>query len=352
MAVSDPITALEYNNIRGIISPIIGPTTTGYGRTLTSNTVTASSDRVTAQQQLDLFLDLQSGYVHQVGSVNTTIVPADFASATTIDFQDITDFNTIANSVASFNHTATDFPSANFTTDLLRTSGGASCSSVRSTAWGTGGTATINHQVTLNFGNNAAFLQFLKSGGEVRFDASLTGGTSGTANTKDWDWARILSAMGTIRFGRVGSNWRTESLSPGTGTGTLLSSIATGTPTTLIYSKQGGGVTGGASGTVPVTQIYDDNFYYIYAGTNAALASATSLIFNIQFVDGDTGTGGQSEGINDPVDEQVTGNVTSNVYTYTADSEFVIGGTTYTAIRWQYPGQARYAPIGTINSSL
>lgn len=357
MAANDPITALEYNNIRTALAPIVGTASTGYGRTLVSTTVVGGStpgvsDRVTALQQRDLFLDLQACHVHQYGSVNPAIVPADFAADTTIDFNDITEFNTILNQTQSFNHVTTDFPSANFTTDLLRTSGNISCSSSRTTAWGTGANATINHQVTVDFGNNDSFRYFLNAGGEIRFDASLTGGTSGTANTKDWDWARILSAMGTIRFGRVGSNWRTESISPGTGTGTLLTTIAAGSPTTLIFSKQGGGVTGGATGTVPVTQIYDDNYYYIRAGTNAAFASATALIFNIQFVDGDLGTGGQSEGVNDPIDEQVTGTTTSNVYTYTPDSDFVVDTITYTAVRWQYPGQSRFAPIGTINSAL
>lgn len=357
MAINDPITALEYNNIRGIVSPIVGTAATGYGRTMTSSTVVGGStvgvsDTVTAQQQEDLFLDLQACHVHQYGSINGAIAIGGVAAGTTIEWQDVVDFNTIASATSSFNHVTTDFPSANFTTDLLRTSGGASCSSSRSTAWGTGASSTINHQVTIDFGNNTKFRNFINAGGEIRFDASLTGGTSGTANTKDWDWARILSAMGTIRFGRKGSNWRTEAISPGTGTGTLIATLATGTPTTLIFSKQGGGVTGGAPGTVPVTQIYDDNFYYIYAATNAAFASATALIFNIQFVDGDTGTGGQNEGVADPIDEQVTGTVTSNVYTYSPDSDFTIGATTYTAVRWQYPGQSRYAPIGTINSNL
>lgn len=356
MAANDPITALEYNNIRSIVSPIVSNVSTGYGRIMTSSTVVGgstvgTSDTVTSQQQFNLFLDLQSAHVHQYGSINSAIATADFASDTEIEFQDITDLNTIANAISSFNHVSTDFPSANFTTDLLRTSGNSSCSSSRSTAWGTGGTTTINHQVTVDFGNHNSFLYFLNAGGEIRFDASLTGGSSGTANTKDWDWARILSAMGTIRFGRVGTNWRTESVS-GTGTGTLLSSISAGSAATLIFSKQGGGVTGGAGGTVPVTQIYDDNFYYIYAGTNSTFGNATGLIFNIQFVDGDTGTGGQSEGVNDPVDEQVTGTTTSNVYTYTPDSDFTVNATNYEAIRWVYPGSSRYSPIGTINSSL
>ena len=365
MAANDPITALEYNNIRGIMSPIVGTASTGYGRTLLSNNVVGGStpgvsDRVTAQQQEDLFLDIQAGYVHQNAAINGALTLGDLAADTLVEWQDIVDFNTMANDLTTFNHVTTDFPSANFTTDLLRTSGGASCSSSRSTAWGTGATASINHQVTIEFGTNAAFRHFLNAGGEIRFDASLTGGTSATANTKDWDWAQILSAMGTIRFGLVGTNWRTESVG-GTGTGSLIAqaSLASGgSPTTLIFTKQGGVTVGNPGiGDPTGTTIYDDNEYTIRAGLNSAFASATQLIFNIVFNDADTGTGGQDgypgeTEIGTPIDEPVGGTTTSNVYTYSPDSEFTIGVTTYTAIRWQYPGQSRYAPIGTINSNL
>ncbi len=363
MAALDPITALEYNNIRQSIATKVGDfgtwtehsiptstTTSGYGRDFVSNIVTGGStvgvsDKVTQQQMFDLYLDLQAGYVHQFGAQNSTILPAGFAQGTAVEFDDITDFNTIANAVNAFNHLSTDFDSSSFTTNLLRTSLGVSCSSSRSTAWGTGGSAVITHRVTVDFGTHNAFLYFLSAGGEIRFDASLTGGTSGTANTKDWDWAQILSAMGTIRFGRVGSNWRTEAISPGTGSGSLLSSIGTGTtPTTVIFTKQGG-----VSTAAPPTgtDVYDNNQYRIRASTNNAFASATQLIFQIEFDDADTGSGFQEEigELGTPIDEPVGGTTTSNVYTYTPSSNFVIAGVTYSAIQ-------RPAPNGTVNSAL
>lgn len=363
MAALDPITALEYNNIRQSIANRVGdfttwtehsiPTSTstsGYGRNFVSNIVTGGStvgvsDKVTRQQMFDLYLDLQAGYVHQFGSQNSTILPAGFAQGTTVEFQDITDFNTIANAVNAFNHLSTDFDSSSFTTNLLRTSGGVSCSSSRNTAWGTGASTVITHRVTVNFGTHNAFLYFLRAGGEIRFDASLTGGTSSTANTKDWDWAQILSSMGTIRFGRVGTNWRTEAISPGTGTGSLLASISTGTtPSTVIFTKQGG-VSTAPSPTG--TSVYDNNQYRIKASTNNAFTSATQLIFQIEFDDADAGSGGQAEPgqVGTPIDESVGGTTTSNVYTYTPSSDFVISSTTYPAI--QLP-----APTGTVNAAL
>ena len=368
MPALDPITALEYNNIRQSIAARVGnfavwtqhglttsTTTSGYGKSFSSSIVTGGgavgvSDSVTQQQMFDLFLDIQSGYVHQFGSVNTTVVPADFAAQTdSVDYQDITDFTTMANALLAFNLATTEFPSSSFDTDLLRTSGATSCSSTRTNAWGSASNlpSTIIHRVTVDFGTHNNFLYFLTAGGEIRFDANLSSGTSGTANTKDWDWARILAAMGTIRFGRKNGNWRIESVSPGTGTGSLIATISTGTsPTTVIFEKQGGGVSGGNTGSVPVTSIYANNYYRVKASTNNAFATATQLIFQIEFDDGDTGTGGQVENyLPGAIDEGVTGTVISNVRTYTPSSDFVISSTTYNAI-------SQVPPVGSINAAL
>lgn len=379
-ATGQPITALEYNNIRGSIAAKLGDfntwnehglststTTSGYGRNFTSNLVVGGStpgvsDTVTEQQHFDLWLDLQAGHVHQFGTMNATISPTEFEGKLTypadvdipnrdlIAWPHYVDLQTTAAAVNAFNHATTDFDSSSFTTGLLRTSGGTSCSSSRdgsTNPWST----TITHRVTVNFLNHNDLLYFLSAGGEIRFDASLTGGTSGTANTKDWDWSQILAAMGTIRFGRVAGNWRTEAISPGTGTGSLLSSISTGTtPSTLIFQKQGGVTTGNPSpGDPGGTTIYDNNSYKIYASTNVTFANATALIFQIEFDDADTGTGGQQGYPGEPdvggIDENVTGLVTSNVYTYTPSSTFVYDSVTYSAI-------TQAAPNGVVNSAL
>tara|TARA_B100000902_G_scaffold29158_1_gene35016 strand:- start:2876 stop:4048 length:1173 start_codon:yes stop_codon:yes gene_type:complete len=383
-----PITALEYNNTRGSIAAKAGDfntwsehglgsstTSSGYGRNFTSNLVVGGStfgvsDSVTEQQHFDLWLDLQAAYVHQYGSQYSGIQPtsfegkltypneADYTSRDYIEWAHYSnsgsnnDLRDIATAVNAFNHASTDFDSSSFTTAILRTSGGSSCTSSRNGAtnpWG-GSPDTITHRVEINFLNHNALLYFLSAGGEIRFDASLTGGTSGTSNTKDWDWKTILSAMGTIRFGRVAGNFRTESLS-GSGTGSLLSSLSTGTsPSTLIFEKQGGVTTGNPSpGDPGGTTIYDDNAYQIYASTNTAFSSATKLIFEIRFDDADPGTGGQQGYPSEPdvggVDENVTGNITSNIYTYTPSSTFIYDSTTYAAI-------TQAAPTGSVTSSL
>ena len=110
---------------------------------------------------------------------------------------------------------------------------------------------------------------------------------------------------------------------------------------TRLFTKVGGGVSGGASGTVPVTQIYDDNEYQI----NVVAPNTSQLIFEIIFDDADTGTGGQSESNPAKVDEQVGGTVTSNLYSYRPNSSFLIGAATFPAIQ-------QAAPTGAVDSSL
>jgi hypothetical protein len=344
------IAASEYNNVRQSIAQRVGnfgvwadhsiatsTTSSGYGRNFTSGLVVGGntpgvSDTVTEQQYFDLWKDLQAAHVHIFGSVNATIDPTAFEQGVDpVDIQEITDFNTIGTAILGFNHATTDFSSTSFTTAGLLTTGAASTSSTRSTSWGGASDAVkiIRHEVSVNFSSHNALLYFLAAGGEIRFDASATGGTTGTAGTKDYNWAQMYTDMGTIRFGRIANTtWRSESVG-GTGTGFSGANIADAKASkTLIFEKQGGG------------SIYNDNYTRIYAWTNGAFSSTTQLNFEIEFDDGDTGTSGI-----DPIDESVTASITSNLYTYTPDSDFSYNSITYDAIT-QSP------PTGTVVSNL
>ena len=362
------ITAAAYNTIRESIAGRVGnvsvyneygslttPLTTsgGYGRSFTSDIVVGGntvgvSDTVTEEQYFNLWLDLQAAYVHQNGTLSTDSSPTEFegsitypsaiTSRDTISQSEIDNLTLVANDVLSFNHASTEFPSSSFTgLEPLETSGGVSTSSTRTTSWGGSSDATkiIRHDVTVNFGDHSSMIYFLAAGGEINFQSTATGGTTGTANTKDWDWARILSEAGTVRFRRVNqTTWECEAVSPGTGTGYSNATIGSGTTWTKVFEKRGGGVTGGNPGVIPVEQIYDDNYFRIYARTNSAFASATQLQFRIELDDGDIGTGGQqADGFIGPrVDESVTATITSTVYTKTPASTFTYGGNTYNGI--------------------
>lgn len=360
MAVGTPILASHYNAIRELIAGRLGnvslyneytslttPLTTsgGYGRSFSSNKVVGGStpgvsDTVTEQQHYDLWLDLQAGYNHCYGSVSAEISPTEFEGKRTyptdgdipnrdlIAWQHKVDLDTIADDILAFNHDTTEFPSTSFTgLEPLETSGGASTASTRNTAWGgSGSTNPITHEVTVNFSSHNELIYFLAAGGEILFQASATGGTTATPYTKDWDWAQVLSDSGTVRFRRRNQTaWVCEAISPGSGTGYDAATIGSGTTWTKVFEKQGGGRSGGNTGGIPVTQIYDDNFFRIYARTNSAFSSATALQFKIEFDDGDTGTGYQVEvgEQGSPTDENVTAIITSTVYTKTPNSTFV-----------------------------
>ena len=359
MAVGTPILATDYNNIRGLILPTVGPFVSnndlGYGRTFLSGTVVGGStpgvsDVITSLQQNNLWKDLQAGHVHQYGTANTRIDVNRIEVGDIIYWANITDFEDFANDVLAFDRDVTEFPTANFDEAGMLTTSSTTVTSTRSTAWGTGANYRIGPRVTVTWASAAARNHYFNAGGQIRFDASLTGGTSSTSNTKDWDWNRILAEMGKIRFWKKATDYFCESLGTGgTGSQNALSSISTNTAVsggffnspTRLYTKTGGGVTGGAPGTVPVTQIYDDNEYQI----NLVIPNSSQMTFEIIFDDSDTGTGGQSESVNDPVDEQVTGTVTSNLYTFTPNSSFNIGASTFDAI-------VQTAPTGAVDSSL
>ena len=359
MAVGTPILASDYNNIFNSISSVVGPSTSnadlGYGRTLTAGTVVGGStpgvsDTVTQLQQFNLYLDLQGCYVHQNASASNAIATGDFDVGDPIVYANITKFTNLLNSCTAFNSASTEFPTANFDESNMTTSGSVSVSSSRSSAWGTGANARIAHRVTVSWASAADRNEYFNAGGQIRFEASLTGGSTGTSNSKDWDWNRILAEMGKIRFWKMGTEYKTESLGTGgTGSTYTIGSISTNTAVsggffnsaTRLYTKQGGGVTGGNPGTVPVTQIYDDNEYQI----NLVIPSSSQMTFEIIFDDADTGTGGQSENVNDPIDEQVGGTVTSNLLTFTPNSSFTIGASSYDAV-------VQVAPTGTVDSSL
>ena len=383
MAVGTPILASHYNAIRELIAGRLGnltiyneygslttPLTTsgGYGRSFVSNQVVGGntpgvSDTVTEQQHYDLWLDLQAGYNHCYGAVSVEISPTEFEGKRTypadasipnrdlIAWQHKVDLDTIADDILALNHASTEFPSTSFTgLEPLETSGGVSTASTRNTAWGgAGSTNPITHEVTVNFANHNELIYFLAAGGEILFQASATGGTTATPYTKDWDWAQVLSDSGTVRFRRRNqTDWVCEAISPGTGTGYSAATIGSGTTWTKVFEKQGGGRSGGNTGGIPVTQIYDDNFFRIYARTNSAFATATALQFKVEFDDGDTGTGYQVEigEAGAPQDENVTAIITSTVYTKTPNSTFVDDDGV------SHNGIVLSVPTGTRDSSL
>ena len=327
--VGDSITAVQYNNVR---TSLVSVYSTLYGQTMRSSAVTASVNSVTSQQMLNLFLDAQSAYVHQQGTVSSSIavpptgqtIGADTsrtfnqstgAKATPVDGtkQGVNDYTTLITNISDFDPSSTAFPVGNFTL-------GTATSSARSTTWGGSADAanSIYHVVTVTFSTATQMSQFFNTGGELRFSSTLTGGTG----SKSTNWAALLSAMGTIRFGKYALT------------------ASSGTPTT----------TGGGSGFDSLTSIYRQLFIKtgsgLYTGNDytidGRIVSSTVLRFRISLDDNDAGT---------TVDESVNGTATSNVNTFRPDSSFVFNSTTYTAVSIAAPTVATVVAMTTNNAT-
>jgi hypothetical protein len=73
--------------------------------------------------------------------------------------------------------------------------------STRTTAWGN---TTLVHEFTVSFGNEDNARYFFNSGGQVRFSASRSGGSSSSTNTS---WTTLLNNVGTVKFGYNGTSY-------------------------------------------------------------------------------------------------------------------------------------------------
>lgn len=331
MAVGDSISATTFNNLQGILTAKYGPNfygfATGTGANQIPNQVIggndpATSDTVLAADVQRLFSIGQLINYHHTGSLFTGT-----SSTTYSDFQDgqkifwadwgesgdSTGLYQLLSSVNSFNRYTTEF-GGDFTT-------ANNASPTLTTSWNV--SAAITYTYTWTTSQN--FREFFTTGGELRIVSSMTNiGTVGTASyDKNLNWQTILSNTGTVRlFMRpnstaTGYEWVMESLSGG-GTGSLQTTTTNAGP--VNSGSQYVGYTRNGSGT-----IYNDNQFRI----NVTISS-TSVTLNIQFLDGDTGTGNPADGpASTPIDESVTGDLTVTSTVSTADSTITLNdGTT------------------------
>lgn len=334
MAVGDVIDADDYNNVFNLINPIIGTTTGfgtgGYGRTLLSSAVSVG-DTVTSTDVINLFLDLQSGFVHQTGAISTavnvqsldpgdTIFWTDWGSST-----DVTGLYDIAKAINDFDAANTDPAAASF--DSVTTTG------TRTTAWN----STISHSVTYTWTSAAEQDYWWNSGGQLRFNGSLTGGNTGTAGSKDDDWEQLLSGIGTISIKRVDTDFVTgSSNSVGTGSTFTEAQMETAGGQT-VYTKFGG----------DAANVYSDNRLRI-----TGFKTATEFTIVVYFDDLDAGTGNPADGVGStPIDEDVTGDLTSNIIERTANSTFQV---TYTgdASPTTVNAIVSEVPTATVNTNM
>ena len=290
MAVTDgdSITAAQYNGLQSRIATVMGTGsgTNGYGQTLASSQVSAGAV-IRAADFDNLRTDINKANNHQSG-VNASIgdiavgqiIGAD-ASGTSLGALNVTTegFNDYDVAVGVIETNKLLIDSGNSSVE-------AATSSQRTAAWGGGGGGTVDHIFTVTFASADARRHFFNSGGEIRFSASRTGG-SGSKNT---DWTNLLTNMGTIKM-----NY-TATTSTGSGSGSSIGNgDLTGTYQT-IFSKSGSG-------------LYAENLYRVRARQD----STSVLRFEVHFQDNDQGDDQGGAGSTGPVDENVTGTLTSSI---------------------------------------
>lgn len=265
MAVDELITVARYNQMQSKVALVLGNGSGqyGYGQSLSSNEV-STSDTVNATHMQTLKSDMINARVHQTGAVPDL----DNIAAT----QDITDAV-----YAEYESTATSI--LNNANDVFstQTSVESKLSSTRTQNWKT----SVEHHFTVTFDSEDHRRHFFNAGGEIRFSASLTGGTG----SKSTNWNNMLQSLGTLKFTSLNMTGDSGT-SSGLGNFELTSSWQT------LYVKTGSGV-------------YAENDYTI-----KGKAVNNEIYFQVEFNDDATGSGG---GGFEPVDEPVTGTLTSTI---------------------------------------
>lgn len=235
------IEAADYNDLQSRINNILGngSGTTGYGQTLASSQVSANVDNITAVQMENLRDDLNRAHQHQFNTAaplneifSGNIIGADASNPTnTAGFGNVglTDGDKGFNDYLSV---MTDLEASPVQADDNQMTPEAAISAPpRTTPWN----GTISHEFTVTFNNFDHRRHFFNSGGEIWFSATITGGTSLTEGTKDYDWSRMLTTMGTVKFGWTSTG--ATGTNPGTGTG--IGNFDLTTTYQTVFFKQG-----------------------------------------------------------------------------------------------------------------
>ena len=256
--VNQIISAARYNQLQGRIAALLGTGSgdKGYDQSVDSSPVPIG-DTVLVTHMNNLYNDFRDVYVHIYGILPTTI-------------NTVTSSNEITEALhAEYETMIADLETNRFTVDAdyadLEAAGVNSSRSASSLWGGSGDPQYLTHEFTITFSSANARRGFFNAGGEIRFSASLTPGTSNPSDPnyqKTVNWQSMLSGMGTISF-RYSSTTKT-----GSGTGTNVGNLDLTTNYQTIFTKTG-------------SSSYTDNQYYIQAKED----NSSKIRFKITFQD-------------------------------------------------------------------
>lgn len=327
IGVGNLVSATDFNNIYNKINKVLGDDgvdeQVGYGRALTSYPV-SSGDGITADLLEKLYNDMVKARTHQLGTNFTWSLATDGLNAPDTgeyigsDAADIGSTNSLDATTdlnegfIDFDQAATDIVNGKDLFNAAQVSEILQQSATRSTAWNN----SLVHTLDLVFNDANERRYFFNSGGIIKINASLTGGTSVAGDvsttppgTKDEIWQTMLKNMGEIIIGK-------NSTAPtGTGTGTSIGNYQLTTNYQTIFQKDGSGV-------------YSENSYTIEArledgiGAGGLPVVGNKIRLRITFTDADLGddtsTADGFPGQGTPVDENVTGTLNSSIRTRAA----------------------------------
>ncbi len=273
------ILATDFNAIQTKIARVLGPTVNdgdyGYGQTVTSSQVDTTKT-ITVTQWEQLRADILKTRNHQTGGSESLTAPT---TSTKVSESVRSAYMTMA--TACETNRLTCAANRGSEEDLIPYV-------ERSTAWN----GDISHYVNVTFASYDAARYFFNAGGEIRFAMTLSGGNSGTVNSKDWTWSQMFSDMNTIKFGAyqvtTSDASSTSIITPNAGFHYM------NTTTRIVYNK-----------AAPGSSTYSVNDYFLWARfTNS---NKNELEFRIQLAD--TATSNPPFGI----DENVTGLIRSYI---------------------------------------
>jgi hypothetical protein len=209
------ILATRFNNLQDRLDAVLGTSgsaapTFGYGQTLNAaldvagtraNTL-PNSDKITAQQYEDLYIDIVRCRAHQVGAAAVTIddfVIGDFeTNAANTDKVEEAYISALESLMTTIELNRFDIDIATqATTALLTTAANVPISSTYTNSVNGSWTNFLNQIFTVTFPTVEDRRHFFNAGGEIRFNAEVayTGAQQKTA-----DWQSSMAAMGVISF--------------------------------------------------------------------------------------------------------------------------------------------------------
>ena len=324
MAKGDRITATAFNNLQSTASLVMGPNANGYGQFLNSVPAQANTP-ITAAQWNALRSDMGRAYLHQTNTAaanNLAITNPNPPNLQLIGSTAISDaiLTQYTNFAAFINANRTQHNANQLTPNIAITS------TQRTANWG-GATDVISHTVTLTFNgytqNGGAFTvtpndharYFFNAGGFIQISANFVP-TSAPAGSKNAMWQNLLAQFSQITFRdtntQAGGGFNTNSAtSTEGGTGPTADSTTPGVASATGFFNL---VTGAATytqifrttGPTSPNSSYVENDYII----KVRRPTLSTLEFVITFRDDDAG---DQTGLGAPVDEEVTGTLTSIV---------------------------------------